>query len=63
MAVRTNSDRTRTWFVVAGAVVGLVLGIVAGVTTDVPFAPEAGLLLGALVGWFARTQRHRPVPK
>jgi hypothetical protein len=28
-----------------------VLGIVVSVTTDVPFAPEAGLLLGALVGW------------
>jgi hypothetical protein len=24
------------------------------VTTDVPFAPEAGLVLGALVGWLSR---------
>jgi hypothetical protein len=34
-----------------GAVLGLALGLVAGVTTDVPLAPEAGLVLGALVGW------------
>jgi hypothetical protein len=37
-----------------GAVVGLALGIVVGVTTDVPLAPEVGLVLGALVGWFSR---------
>jgi len=24
------------------------------VTTDVPLAPEAGLVLGALVGWLSR---------
>ena len=52
MAVRR--DRTKTWFVVVGAVVGLALGILVSVTTDVPFAPEAGLLLGALIGWFSR---------
>jgi hypothetical protein len=40
--------------IAVGAVVGLALGIVVSVTTDVPFAPEAGLLLGALVGWFSR---------
>jgi hypothetical protein len=33
-----------------GAVLGLALGIIVSVTTDVPFAPEAGLVLGALVG-------------
>ena len=37
-----------------GAVTGLVLGILLGVTTDVPFAPEAGLVLGGLVGWLSR---------
>jgi hypothetical protein len=37
-----------------GAVLGLALGIVVSVTTDVPLAPEAGLLLGALAGWFSR---------
>ena len=39
-----------------GAVIGLTLGIVVSVTTDVPFAPEAGLALGALLGW--RSRRH-----
>jgi hypothetical protein len=43
--------------ITVGAVIGLVLGILASVITDVPLAPEAGLLLGALVGWFARRQR------
>jgi len=44
-----------TWFLlVVGAVVGLALGILVSVTTDVPFAPEVGLVLGALVGWLAR---------
>ena len=39
-----------------GAVMGLALGMVVSVTTDVPLAPEAGLLLGALVGWFSRRE-------
>jgi len=47
-----------TWFLlVIGAVVGLALGILVSVTTDVPFAPEVGLVLGALVGWLARRAR------
>jgi hypothetical protein len=37
-----------------GAMLGLVLGILVAVTTDLPLAPEAGLLLGALAGWFSR---------
>jgi hypothetical protein len=36
-----------------GAVVGLAVGILVSVTTDIPLAPEAGLLLGALVGWLS----------
>jgi hypothetical protein len=40
--------------VALGAAVGLALGILVSVTTDVPLAPEAGLLLGGLAGWFAR---------
>ena len=40
-----------------GAVLGAALGVVVSVTTDVPLAPEAGLLLGALVGWLARRER------
>jgi hypothetical protein len=40
-----------------GAVLGLALGIVVSATTDVPLAPEAGLVLGALLGWLWRRQR------
>jgi hypothetical protein len=37
-----------------GAVIGLAVGILLSVTTDIPLAPEAGLVLGALVGWLSR---------
>jgi hypothetical protein len=37
-----------------GAALGLALGIVVSLTTNVPFAPEAGLVLGALLGWLSR---------
>jgi hypothetical protein len=44
-----------TWFfLVVGAVIGLALGILVSVTTDVPLAPEVGLVLGALIGWLSR---------
>jgi hypothetical protein len=43
--------------IAVGAVIGLVLGILVSVTTDVPLAPEAGLLLGALTGWISRRDR------
>jgi hypothetical protein len=59
MAGGATSDRRRIWFVLAGAMVGLALGILVSVTTDVPFAPEIGLLLGALIGWLARSGRAR----
>jgi hypothetical protein len=39
-----------------GALLGLALGIVVSVITDVPLASEAGLLLGALVGWVSRRE-------
>jgi hypothetical protein len=39
-----------------GALLGLALGILVSVITDVPLAPEAGLVLGALVGWFLRRE-------
>jgi hypothetical protein len=37
--------------IAVGAIVGVVVGILVGVATDVPFAPEAGLVLGAVGGW------------
>ena len=40
-----------------GALVGLAVGIVVSVATDVPLAPEAGVVLGALVGWLSRRNR------
>jgi hypothetical protein len=40
--------------IAVGAVLGLALGIVVSVTTDVPLAPEGGLVLGALAGWLSR---------
>ena len=49
----------RIWLVVLGAAVGVALGILVSVTTEVPFAPEVGLVLGALVGWFSATGRRR----
>jgi hypothetical protein len=39
---------------VVGAVAGLALGILVSVTTEVPLAPEVGLLLGVLAGWLSR---------
>ena len=43
--------------IAVGAVAGLALGILVSVATDVPLAPEAGLALGALVGWLSRRDR------
>jgi hypothetical protein len=40
-------------------VVGVAIGIVVSVTTDVPLAPEVGLLFGALVGWFSAAGLRR----
>jgi hypothetical protein len=42
--------------IAVGAVVGLALGIVVSVATDIPLAPEIGLLLGALVAWLLRRE-------
>ena len=40
--------------IAVGGAIGLALGIVVSVTTDVPLAPEAGLVLGAMLGWLSR---------
>jgi hypothetical protein len=53
-----NSARGTRFFLLVGAVVGLALGILVSASTDVPFAPEVGLVLGALVGWFLRRVRN-----
>ena len=43
--------------IAVGGAIGLALGIVVSVTTDVPLAPEAGLVLGGLLGWLSRRTR------
>jgi hypothetical protein len=43
--------------IAVGAVIGLAVGIVIGVITDVPLAPEVGLVLGALGGWLTHRDR------
>jgi len=45
---------TVTAAIVIGAVCGLVLGIAISLATDVPLAPEAGLVLGVLTAWLLR---------
>jgi hypothetical protein len=42
-----------------GAVIGLALGILISVTTEIPLAPEAGVAIGALVGWLSRRESGR----
>ena len=59
MADETTRDRRRIWAVVLGAAVGVALGILVSATTDVPLAPEAGLLLGGLLGWFSGARLRR----
>jgi hypothetical protein len=39
--------------IAVGAAIGLVIGILVSVITDLPLAPEVGLLLGVLGGWLA----------
>jgi hypothetical protein len=41
---------------VVGAVAGLALGILVSVISEVPLAPEIGLLLGALAGWLSHRE-------
>jgi len=50
MGIREDVRGTR-FFVGVDALIGVVLGILVSVTTEVPLAPEAGVILGALVGW------------
>jgi hypothetical protein len=46
--------------VAVGAVIGLALGILVSLATDLPLAPEVGLLLGGVVAWILR--RGAPYP-
>jgi len=37
--------------IAAGAAIGVVAGILVAIATDLPLAPEAGVVLGGLIGW------------
>ena len=43
--------------IAVGAVLGLILGILVSVGTDMPLAPEIGLILGGLAGWLRSRDR------
>jgi ADP-ribosylglycohydrolase len=49
----TKGGRGPWFYLVVGAAIGLALGIPVSFTTDVPFAPEAGLVIGLFVGWLS----------
>ena len=58
MGAEPTSTGGRTWpFLVVGAGIGFVLGILVSIATDIPLAPEAGLVIGALAGWLGRRMR------
>lgn len=40
-----------------GAAAGLAVGILVSIATDLPLAPEIGLLAGAGIGWFVGRER------
>lgn len=43
--------------VALGAIAGAAVGILVSLATDIPLAPEAGLVLGGLAGWLAGRNR------
>ena len=40
--------------IAVGAVVGLGIGILVSVTTDLPLAPEVGLVMVGIAGWLSQ---------
>jgi hypothetical protein len=54
----TGRSRAVWVFVVIGGVVGVALGIVVAVTTDIPLAPEVGLVVGLAAGWGVSLMRN-----
>jgi hypothetical protein len=40
--------------IAVGGGVGLVIGVLIAVATDLPLAPEGGLVVGLLAGWLLR---------
>jgi hypothetical protein len=44
--------------IAVGALVGLGLGVLVSLTTDVPLAPELGLVLGGVAAWLSARGRE-----
>jgi hypothetical protein len=59
MADAAPPGHRRTWLVLTCAAIGVAIGILVSITTSAPFAPEVGLLLGALAGWFWSARLRR----
>jgi hypothetical protein len=38
-------------YIAIGAVAGLAVGILVSIASDLPLAPEIGLVLGGVAGW------------
>jgi hypothetical protein len=58
MGVKATRGGRTTWIaLVLGAAIGLVIGVVVSISTDIPFAPEVGLLIGLLVAWLLPRKR------
>ena len=55
----TKRGRGPWLFLVVGAATGLALGILVSLATDVPLAPEAGLLIGLFAGWLSMRSSRR----
>jgi hypothetical protein len=47
----TGASRPLWLFLIIGGVVGAALGVLVAVTTDIPLAPEIGLVVGLAAGW------------
>jgi hypothetical protein len=55
MDAEAKSRSGTTWlFLAVGVAIGLGLGVIVSVTTDIPFAPEIGLVVGLAAGWLTR---------
>jgi membrane associated rhomboid family serine protease len=58
MGVGATRSSRPTWIaLVVGAAIGLALGVVVSIATDIPLAPEVGLLIGVFVAWRLRRKR------
>jgi hypothetical protein len=58
MSVGATRGSRPTWMVLfVGAAIGLALGVVVSIATDIPLAPEVGLLIGLFVAWLLRRKR------